>query len=229
MICFDVFKVILARFFCFFTVYFDRNFDWKWWTIPDGVSETAYGDSRFPLSLIILITHLFSCLHIKLCLLLWLNLGNWHVSNMKGALLLVSLSLLPPHSNLHLFWPNYRILLLLQFPEICLQFVSSFVSKRGHCKIHYDELPLRYWATQFAVHYFEFCIFHFPRKNISQMFGYSKATWRRQHFQKHLQHHNIKPTSTLPVRHRTTTQRIEGGNAFIAKINKCCSAFDVSG
>ena len=143
---------------------------------------------------------------------------------MKGALLLVSLSLLPPHSNLHLFWPNYRILLLLQFPEICLQFVSSFVSKRGHCKIHYDELPLRYWATQFAVHYFEFCIFHFPRKNISQIFGYSKATWRRQHFQKHLQHHNIKPTSILPVRHRTTTQRIEGGNAFIAKINKCCSA-----
>ena len=120
-----------------------ETFDWKWWTIPDGVSETAYGDSRFPLSLIILITHLFSRLHIKLCLLLWLNLGNWHVSNMKGALLLVSLSLLPPHSNLHLFWPNYRILLLLQFPEICLQFVSSFVSKRGHCKIHNDELPLR--------------------------------------------------------------------------------------
>ena len=143
IICFDVFKVILARFFYFFTVYFDRNFRLKMMNKPDGVSETAYGDSRFPLSLIILITHLFSRLHIKLCLLLWLNLGNWHVSNMKGALLLVSLSLLPPHSNLHLFWPNYRILLLLQFPEICLQFVSSFVSKRGHCKIHNDELPLR--------------------------------------------------------------------------------------
>ena len=25
-----------------------ETFDWKWWTIPDGVSGTAYGDSRFP-------------------------------------------------------------------------------------------------------------------------------------------------------------------------------------
>ena len=151
IICFDVFKVILARFFCFFTVYFDRNFRLKmmnntrrcfWDRVWRQSLSTFFDNSHYsPVS----------CLHIKLCLLLWLNLRNWHVSKMKGASLLLSLSLLPPQCNLHLLWPNYRILLLLKFPNICLQFVSSFVSKRGHCKIHYEELPLKYWATHFAV------------------------------------------------------------------------------
>ena len=78
MICFDVFKVILARFFCFFTVYFDRNFRLKmtnntrrcfWDRVWRQSLSTFFDNSHYSPD---------SCLHIKLCLLLWLNLGNWH-------------------------------------------------------------------------------------------------------------------------------------------------------
>ena len=86
----------------------------------------------------------------------------------KGALLLISLSLLPPHGNLHIFWPSYRILLLLQFPDICLQFVSSFVSKRGHCKINYNELFWRYWSTRFTVNNIGLCVFSLSSKQYSK-------------------------------------------------------------
>ena len=102
------------------------------------------------------------------------------LTHCKGALLLLSLSLLLPHSNLHIFDQITAFCFYYSFPTFAF---SLYHPPRGSIVkliiTSFLKILSVSWSTTSSS-----AVFHFPREN---------------------------------------------GNAFIFKINKCCSAFDVSG